>query len=509
MLQPDHSTVLLAVAAILMGWCYFFLQRRKTGDHRRLPPCPVRPWPLVGNMFSLGEDIRAQFKAWHKQCGDIYCLYFGNTLLVVVNGFTTIKKVFVQNGAVSSDRPRVFFNEVAGMGQAGLGFATGATWKDNRSTSLQILREFGMGSTSNFLADTVRKETVCLVNKLVEKEGKTVDLLYFARVSMANVILSMLIGRRFSYEDPRFKNAVERMINVAESARGAGAINFLPFLKYLPGDMFDAKKIQVNLKPFADFLVEEIIELESNGCSKSDTVERSADNFISSYKRRQTEKLQSGKKTSLNYENMIKSALDLFAAGTETTSSTIIWCVLFILHSTDVQSKIHEELDREVGQGRQPTMEDQKNLPYLGAVIKETQRLASVLPFSVLHKTSKEIAIGDFVIPEGTTLMPSLDSVLHDPQIWGDDAEEFNPERFLDKDGNLIHREEFIPFFVGPRYCVGEAMAKMELFLFLSSMFQRFNFVAIDPENPPTLKPIIGVVSVPTPYKVLCVDRFK
>ncbi|KAK3707003.1 hypothetical protein RRG08_064905 [Elysia crispata] len=87
---------------------------------------------------------------------------------------------------------------------------------------------------------------------------------------------------------------------------------------------------------------------------------------------------------------MIKTIVDLYAAGTETVSSTIVWCVLFILQSTDVQKSIHAELDREVGQERQPTMEDQARLPYLGAVIKETQRLASTVPFSLMHKSVRK-----------------------------------------------------------------------------------------------------------------------
>ena len=117
------------------------------------------------------------------------------------------------------------------------------------------------------------------------------------------------------------------------------------------------------------------------------------------------------------------------------------------------------------------------------------------------------MSVHGFTIPKGTALIPNLDSVLHDTNTWGSDAEKFNPDRFLDKDGNLIHKEEFIPFSIGPRMCLGEAMAKMELFLFLSFMFQRFKFVLQDPLKLPTLQPVIGFTSVPKPYTVQCVDR--
>ena len=401
--------------------------------------------------------------------------------------------------------PSAHFPQAIGMGETGIVFSSGVIWKELRYTTHQILKEFGMGT--NLLAERIQEEVICYVKKLVEMKGKPVDPQHFTYVSVSNIICSIMFGRRFSYDDPRFKKTVDSLNRVSECARGAGAINFLPFLKYLPGDMFKAKKIQVNWLSVKKVLAEIVFEIERQG--KITAKKRNSGNYIFSYRDKQHKNKQIGNATCLDDDNLLKNIIDLFAAGTETVASSIVWCLLFILHTPSVQTKIHEELDREVGQERQPTMEDQARLPYLNAVIKETQRLSNVVPFSVMHKTSEEIKIGDFIIPKGTTLIPNLDSVLHDPEVWGSDAEIFNPDRFLDKDGNVIHREEFIPFSLGPRICVGEAMAKMELFLFLSSMFQRFQFVAKDSKNLPTLKPNIGFTSVPTAFEILCVDRFK
>ena len=395
--------------------------------------------------------------------------------------------------------------QAIGMKETGIVFSSGATWKELRSLTLQILKEFGMGT--NLLAQKIQEEVAYYVSKLVDRQGEPIDLQHFTHVSVSNVICSIIIGRRFSHDDPRFKGTVESLMRVAESSRGAAAINFLPFLKYLPGDFFQARKIEINRANVKDLLVEIVSEIERT--KLTDPEKNKSRNYIFSYRRKQNEKMSAGKKTFLDDENLIKSIVDLFAAGTEIIASTIVWCLLFILHNPEVQTKIHEELDREIGQERQPTMDDQSRLPYLGAVIKESQRLSNVVPFSLMHKTSEDMPIQDFLIPKGTTVIVNLDSVLHDTKTWGSDAEKFNPDRFLDKDGNLIHREEFIPFSIGPRLCLGEAMAKMELFLFLSNMFQRFKFTLPDPLNSPTLKPNIGITSVPTSFKVLCVDRFK
>ncbi|GFO14284.1 cytochrome p450 2u1 [Plakobranchus ocellatus] len=397
------------------------------------------------------------------------------------------------------------FLQCIGRGDTGIAFSSGPVWKELRSTTHQILKEFGMGT--NTLAERIREEVNCYVNKLAELEGKPVDIQHFTHVSVSNVICSIIIGRRFSHEDPRYQSAAESLTNIAKNAKGAAAINFLPFLQHLPGDFFKARVIEKNMVNVKNMLVEIVSEIESK--ESADSGDDNVRNYIFSYRRRQNEKRKSGKRTFLDDANMVKTIIDLFAAGTETVASTIVWCVLYILCNPGVQVKIHKELDRELGQEKLPTMADQERLPYLAAVIKETQRLASIVPFSVMHKTREDVTVGNYGIPQGTTVIPDLDSVLHDPKIWGDDAEKFSPGRFLSADGSVLQREEFIPFSVGGRSCVGEALAKMELFLFLSSMFQRFEFVSPDPANLPSLKPNIGFTSVPSPYKLSCVDRLQ
>ncbi|GFO14279.1 cytochrome p450 ii f2-like protein ii [Plakobranchus ocellatus] len=108
----DFNTTLLASVSILLGYCYFFALHQSKRTRHNLPPCPARPWPLVGNIFNMEEDIRTLFKTWHKQSGDIFSIYFGSTLVVVVGGFSSVKEMFVQKGAVSSDRPEMFLNKV-------------------------------------------------------------------------------------------------------------------------------------------------------------------------------------------------------------------------------------------------------------------------------------------------------------------------------------------------------------------------------------------------------------
>jgi cytochrome P450 len=136
----------------------------------------------------------------------------------------------------------------------------------------------------------------------------------------------------------------------------------------------------------------------------------------------------------------------------------------------------------------------------------ETQRFASIVPVGFRREVNETFEYGGFTFPKGCIVWPVLDSVLLDKKIWGD-PETFRPERFINEDGALLNREEFVPFGVGKRLCLGEALAKMELFLFLSALFQRFKVEPETPEKLPTLETSFSNVLVPQPFKVKFTER--
>ncbi|KAK0063810.1 cytochrome P450 2J6 [Biomphalaria pfeifferi] len=92
-------------------------------------------------------------------------------------------------------------------------------------------------------------------------------------------------------------------------------------------------------------------------------------------------------------------------------------------------------------------------------------------------------------------------------KIWGSDADIFNPDRFIDSKGQLKKPEEFIPFGVGRRACLGESMAKTELFLYLSSLIQRFHLLPVHPDQPPLLDYIHGITMISKPYQLKLFER--
>ncbi|CAG5125152.1 unnamed protein product [Candidula unifasciata] len=354
----------------------------------------------------------------------------------------------------------------------------------------------------NLLADKIQEEVGCYTNYLASLEGKPTDIRVITNISTSNIICSILIGHRFEYTDTEFQDLMNKLGTLASDHQNVSLVHFFMWLRHLPGDFFNAKKISVNMNAIMDrlnkFLVEKKRHIE-------DTNEVST--LIDAYIVERNKKLKAGISTTLNDRNLLKIMIDLFMAGTETTSTTIYWCILYMLHYPVVQNKVHKEIKSQIGTDRAPTIQDKPKLTYLNAVITETQRLASIVPLSVSHLCSEEVALGEYVLPKGTYIMPNLDSVLHDKTIWGEDAMSFRPERFIDNNGKLQVPEQFIPFGIGRRVCLGEALAKMELFLFLASMFQRFQFLPPSPSSVPELSYVSGIVLSPKHYEVRVVER--
>ncbi|XP_072099258.1 cytochrome P450 2D3-like isoform X2 [Mobula birostris] len=218
----------------------------------------------------------------------------------------------------------------------------------------------------------------------------------------------------------------------------------------------------------------------------------------------QQEKTKNDPNTSFVETKMIMTVAGLFAAGTETTSTTLSWGLLFMVLHPDVQSRVHEEIDRVIGKGRRPRLEDWEEMPFTNAVIHETQRLGNIVPISLPHQTYRDTTVMGYTIPKGTMIIPNISSALLDEDIWLT-PHQFNPGHFLDSDGKFVKPEAFIPFSAGHRVCLGEQLAKTKLFIFFTSMLQRFTFFLPGNEARPSYKEArFGITLRPLPYR-LCV----
>ncbi|XP_069476870.1 cytochrome P450 2D15-like isoform X3 [Ambystoma mexicanum] len=210
--------------------------------------------------------------------------------------------------------------------------------------------------------------------------------------------------------------------------------------------------------------------------------------------------------TTFNEENMIQVVFDFFMAGSETTTSTLAWALLYMLENPDVQDRVQEELDSVLGCDQPAHYEDRKRLHYTNAVVHEIQRYANLVPGSVLHACSRDTTFLGLPVPKGTVIYPNLGSVLYDPEHW-ETPQKFNPGHFLDKDGHFVSKEMFVAFGTGPRVCLGERLARVELFVFFTCLLQNFTFRLPEGVTHINMDSILGSMRQPYPFKLCAIAR--
>nr|XP_028587697.1 cytochrome P450 2K6-like [Podarcis muralis] len=207
-----------------------------------------------------------------------------------------------------------------------------------------------------------------------------------------------------------------------------------------------------------------------------------------------------------NEDNLAQCIFDLFIAGTETTATTLQWALLLMVTHPDIQEKVYQEMEDVFGSSHSIRYQDRKKLPYTNAVIHEIQRSRYIFLIGLPRQSMKDVNLHGFHIPKGAVIAADLRSVLLDPKEWAT-PKKFNPNHFLDEDGQFVDREAFLPFGAGARVCPGEQMAKIELFIFFTSLLRAFRFQLPKGVREVHNKPIIGLTVRPRPYKLCAVPR--
>ncbi|XP_075692250.1 cytochrome P450 2G1-like isoform X4 [Rhinoderma darwinii] len=211
--------------------------------------------------------------------------------------------------------------------------------------------------------------------------------------------------------------------------------------------------------------------------------------------------------TEFHMEGIVNTTFDLFGAGTETVSTTLRYGLMILLKHPDVEERIHQEIDKVIGGDRAPCIEDRSRMPYMDAVIHEIQRFIDLIPMGIPHKVTRDLKFRDFYIPQGTTIYPILSSVLQDPKQFKY-PHEFNPGHFLDDQGKFSRNDGFMPFSSGKRICLGEGLARMELFLFFTTILQNFSLRSpVDIEELDLTPLMSGFGNVPHYYQLCLIPR--
>ncbi|XP_071491230.1 cytochrome P450 2J6-like [Diadema antillarum] len=502
MLMLGMQSVLLFAITTLLTMMVVRWYRRRSRLPGKLPP---GPWglPLVGSIFSLGKQPHMTLMDMARKYGNVFTLNLAGQLVVVLNGYDTVREALVKKAGVFAGRPHLALTQELTEGQGIVVADSGPVWREQRRFTLTSLRNFGFGR-QNFEGD-ILEEIRHMLDAFREKDHSSFNADHIVEIAVSNVVCNFNFGRRFDYQDPKFQLLVDSIYRFAEIGTNAAAINFFPFLKHFPipeiREVFEIDKV---VRSFLQRMIAE---------HKETLDEANQRDFIDTYLveiRRRQEALKRGERISEADESFTESYLfhilnDLIFAGTETMSSTIRWAILYMIVQPDIQSRVQAELDSVVAPSGLPSWRDRKNLPYTEATLMEIQRMANITALTFPHKTTEDTELSGYSIPKDTHVFVNLYSVHVDPTHWAE-PEKFRPERFL-VDGKVVHRPALMPFSAGRRACPGETLARMELFLFFAALLRFFTLVPA-PENPnPSIDKNYGISLNPKSYKICAIPR--
>ncbi|XP_061414861.1 cytochrome P450 2D15-like [Lethenteron reissneri] len=485
--SPALSVPLLLIFVLLL--LLLLLQRKNIFITRpyRFPTGPPI-LPVLGNFMWMGRNPVAGLQQMATKYGKVYSIFIGSMPLVVVNSYQLVKEVLMSHDF--SDRPYIPLMEIMKQNLGIVGAPYGEAWKRQRRFTLSTLRNFGFGRKT--IEERILTEAKVLMETF-KQEATAFDPHFNINNAVSNIICSLVFGSRFDYVDQDFQELLHLIEeNLVLQGGLLGQIcNIFPVLCKLPGPQQRMLTSQAKVQALVDAKIAE---------HRATLDPSNPRDLIDAYLA-EIEKEKGDPNSPFKDKNLSMVTLDLFIAGTETTSTTLRWTLLYMMAYPDIQAACHKEIDEVVGADRLPAMEDRPKMPFVDAVIHESQRFSNIVPLGLVHSTLKDVEFENYLLPKGTMVLTNFTSVLFDESQW-EAPHEFNPGRFLDGSGKFVKPDAFLVFSAGPRVCLGENLARMELFLFFTSLLQRFQFYWPDPASKPNLEPKYQFTQAPQPYKM-------
>lgn len=447
---------------------------------RKLPPGPF-PLPLIGNFNKLKPLPHRGLQKLHEQYGPLITVWYGSRMTIVVGSPDVVKQTHKEQGSKMVHRVLTDFAKISlhadEEGGKNVALAGGKYWTKARRIFVQEL--MSKKFITNQCYPKIVEEIWSTIEAMKEYGGEAFDPHDQLQRLSLNIVFRLTYGLRFGraemeQEDSKFKK-IMKIINTIVKIGGVNVMaNYIPLLKVFNHGL---REQQIKTIGNRDKMLLELLEEHKQSLDAS-----APRDFLDVLLTRQVAE-------GLSDQELTLIAWEFITAGTDTTSATMHWMTLLLANHPEVQRKAHEEIDR-VTKGRAVSIDDQQELRYTDAVVKETMRFMPVVPMMLPYRTSDEVRVTadgrDYVIPNNTQVVVNGFNMQRDPALW-DEPDRFNPERFMsgpDSDLELRgsdvqndpHHLKFLPMGTGRRACAGYSLAKMELFMQGATLMQCFHW---------------------------------
>lgn len=485
----------------ILAFVYWILNKgRRNG--RRLPPGPY-PWPIIGNLHQLRLPVHRALKELADKYGPIMFLRLGSVPAVVVSSSEMVQHFLKTHDLIFCSRPATAAGKYFAYNFQGVIFAPyGDYWRQTRKICVtELLTAKRVESFKN-----VREEELCVMIRSIWEESQSgamaVNVSKAFSTLTSNIIWRILASKKFSDQDLGADGKGFRDL-VLEAGTTAGAFNIGDFIPYL--DWLDLQGINRRMEKASkifDAFAEKIIEDHLDCCrskapatSNAPAPAKAETEQVKDFVDVLLDIVQSDKMdTKITPETMKAMIFDMFTAGTESTANTLEWAMCELLRHPLAMKRLQEEIEWVVGKDRTVKESDLVSLKYLQCVVKETLRLYPGGPLALPHESVEAVTVEGYYIPKKTMLLVNVWAIGRDPKVWGIDASEFKPERFMEELGGHLHDNvmdltgtqdlRMLPFGAGRRGCPGSSMAILMISLALAQLLHIFDWsVEGDPSN--------------------------
>ncbi|CAF1873376.1 BnaC04g50280D [Brassica napus] len=436
-----------------------------------LPPGPPR-LPFIGNIHQVGKNPHRSFADLSKTYGPVMSLNLGSLKSVVITSPEAAREVLRTHDQILSARKSTDSIRSVGHHEVSVIWlpASSARWRMLRKLSINQMFSPQRMEATKALRMKKMQELVSFMHERSEKE-EAVDISRASFTTVLNIISNILFSVDLGSYDVtsksnRFRDTV---IATMEAAGKPDAANYFPFMRFL-----DLQGNRKNMKACTEGLFRVFrgfIDAKRTEKSLDNSKDVSDSDFLDALL-----VLAEGDESELDNNDIEHLLLDMFAAGTDTSSSTLEWAMAELLNNPKSLARAQTEMDCVIGQNGIVQEADISHLPYLQAVVKETFRLHPAAPFLVPRKAEADVKVLGFMVPKDTQVLVNVWAIGRDPAVW-ENPTRFEPERFLGKETDVKGRDyELTPFGGGRRICPGLPLAVVTVSLMLASLLYFFDW---------------------------------
>ncbi|KAK2192017.1 hypothetical protein NP493_40g00036 [Ridgeia piscesae] len=444
------------------------------GQKKYNPPLsPYWTLPLVGNIFQLMRMKKYSYETFcdlskTKEYNKLFMIHLGPKPVLVLNHIDVVLEALVTKMNDFAGRPNIYTGMLMTEGGKDIMFGDyGPVWKFHRKVAYSAMKKFAFGENLERLVQNSVSKSIAEIQK---KGDAAIDMRPVIMLLVFNIACGMAYGKEYDFDDPDFQQFVDLTADFIEVLGSGLPGDIHPWLQYLPSSRYN--KFMTMMDLFTKFLHERHAECKEN-FDPSDP-KSITDCMLQAQKEAEEEDKEM--KDVLTDTHIMMATMDVFGAGIDTITTMLIQFIAHMIQHPDIQERVHQEIDVALGGAQLPTLSHRSKMTFTEACLCETLRLGTLLPLGVPVKTTCDTSVAGFDIPKDTMVIVNMWAIHRDPDFWSD-PHSFNPDRFLDDAGNLVHKpSSYMPFSMGRRVCLGKSVAQSSLMLAIPQLMRQFRF---------------------------------